>query len=104
VTVAPKTSCPWWDETDDHADMNVTEDAVRYPHTDDLCGDVQWSGCTLSDSCGPIKVDTGSQGWIAKGQLSITFTDDTHFTGSVTYDIGHACKMELGVTGERLPL
>jgi hypothetical protein len=104
VDVVPKTSCAWWDSTDDSADMNILEDAVRYPHTDDVCGDVQWNGCTLTDECGPIKFDAGSQGWIGKGSLSITFTDDEHFTGTVTYDTGHPCVMTLEIRGERLNL
>lgn len=34
----------------------------------------------------------------------LSFTDDTHFTGKITYDVGHPCKMELDVSGRRLPL
>ena len=102
AVVGAKNSCPWWDESDVRQTMHVLAESVRYPHTDDVCGDVQWEGCTLRDACGPMKLDTGSQGWIGRGALAITFTDDTHFTGTVTYDIGHACKMELDVTGEKL--
>jgi hypothetical protein len=104
VDVTPKTSCPWWDSTRDGGDMNILEDAVRYPNSDDLCGDVQWSGCTLTDECGPIKFSAGTTGWYGKGSLSLTWTDDEHFAGTVTYDTGHPCVMTLDVRGRRLDL
>lgn len=104
VDITVKTSCPWWDSTRDHAQMRILEDAVQYPNSDDLCGDIQRDGCKVRDECGPIKFSAGSQGWIGKASMDITFTDDEHIAGTVTYDIGDSCKVEIAVTGEHLDL
>jgi hypothetical protein len=58
--------------------------------------------CTVRDECGPIRIGAGSKGYNGKGSLVVTFSDDTHFTGTIRFDVGHSCVMDLEVTANHL--
>jgi hypothetical protein len=106
ASLKAKNSCPWWaDAAKSSSDLiNFDRDSIHYPFTDDVCGSIQWSGCTVRDDCGPIRLNAGDNGYIAKGSMVATFTDDQHATGTVRYDVGVGCTVELDFTAELLPL
>ena len=101
--LTPKTSCAWWTQTDTTESIRLNRDYVQYPFSDDTCGVITWSGCTVTnDACAPMKLNAGDEGYFAKASLAATYTDDRHVVGTIRFDVGLPCIMELDFTAEPL--
>jgi hypothetical protein len=105
LTLAPKTSCPWWTHSEsDHATMHITDTTVRYPFSDDVCGPISVTDCTVRNDCSPMKLDPGPGpvGVIVKASTVFAYTDDKHATGSIRFDSGDPCIMQFDFTARSL--
>lgn len=100
--IKPKKACPWWTPKAETSEIvRFSEDSVQYPFADEICGDVSWSGCSVKDECGPIKLNAGGEGYFAKASMAVSFADDTHASGTLVFDIGHPCKVEVELTAKK---
>lgn len=100
------TTCPWWKDPKpkDAEIIRLLEDSVQFPYVDDFCGVVTWATCSVETvNCGPMKINGGG-GWIGRGTMKMTYTDDTHVEGTVTFDVGPPCKTVFVVKAEKLDL
>lgn len=106
ATLTTKNACSWWTHgATEKETIRLTDDYVQYAFSDDTCGDVHWDTCSVkNDGCSPLKFSGGKEGWIGKGSMTATYTDDTHVTGTMTYEVGDGCVVTLDYTAEALSL
>ena len=107
ATLTTTNSCSWWTHPSPTREtIRLVDDYVQYAFSDDTCGAIHWGACVVTnDSCAPLKFSSGKEeGWIGRGSMKATYTDDTHVTGTMTYEIGDGCSVVLDFTAEALPL